>query len=204
MSASPSRPLITLTSSLALVSIIAACSGPQPLSRAINPVDEQNYAMLMENSDQSPAEAFLAQRADELGVSVEEATRRDRELSSKKNPFNARKDPGAISRGAVIYKNECMSCHGVNADGQGPALPVPLDSLDFHSCLRRIDLAIRGGGAASGWFKTIENGDEAHPKDENGNKITVIMPPFKDRLAKEQIWLLVTYLQSLDTDLSDG
>jgi mono/diheme cytochrome c family protein len=39
---------------------------------------------------------------------------------------------GDLDRGAVLYQGSCMACHGVNADGNGPAVgpkmnPRPTD-----------------------------------------------------------------------------
>lgn len=182
------------------LSLLASCAGPQPLSRAIRPADERAYTEMMRGADSSPRLAFLTHRAEELGITVTEAERRDDALSGTSNPFNARRDPAAVSRGAVIYKNECMACHGEHADGRGPALPVPLDSLNFHRTGLRWDITMRGG-AAGKWFKTIENGTSVQVKDASGEPISISMPPFKDRLAREQAWLAVTYLQSLDKDI---
>jgi len=186
--------------SLLLPAFMATCSGPQPLARAIVPQDEQDYIEMMSTADQTPAQAFLARRAVKLGVSVEEARQRDNALSNNKNPFKARHDPSAVSRGAVIYKHECMTCHGEKVDGRGPTLPVPLKSLNFHRTGLRFDITMRGG-AASKWFKTIRAGTEVQAKDAEGNPITIKMPNYLDRLSKEQVWLVVTYLQSLDADI---
>jgi len=179
---------------------MVSCSGPQPLSRAIRPQDERAYTEMMSNGDQTPAQAFLTKRAQELGVSFDEAKRLDLALSDSKNPFKARHDPIAVSRGAVIYQNECMGCHGKNVDGRGEGLPVPLESLNFHKTGLRWDITMRGG-AAGKWFKTIEDGTSVEANDENGQPITITMPSFGERLAKEQVWLAVTYLQSIDADI---
>jgi len=179
---------------------LVSCAGPQPLSQAIRAQDEQAYGEMMSGAVSTPRQAFFAQRAKEQDISIDEAERQDMELSDSKNPFKARHDPIAVSRGAVIYKNECMRCHGQNVDGRGEDLPVPLDSLNFHKTGLRWDITMRGG-AAGKWFKTIENGTKVDVKDKTGKTITIKMPAFKDRLAKEQAWLAVTYLQSLDTDI---
>ncbi len=155
---------------------------------------------MMRQNASTPREAFFLQRSRERGISLALAEQQDEALSETKNPFKARHDPIAVSRGAVIYKNECMACHGEHVDGRGPALPVPLESINFHKTGLRWDITMRGGAAAK-WFKTISNGTQVTVKDDSGKPITIVMPPFSDRLAKEQIWLAVTYLQSLDADL---
>ena len=38
-------------------------------------------------------------------IGVDEARTRDQSLSTTRKPFTARKDPTAVSRGAVVYKH---------------------------------------------------------------------------------------------------
>lgn len=185
---------------LALLGLVASCAGPQPLDRAIRPQDERDYTAMMTDAAATPAEAFLRGRARELGVTFGEAQRRDLALSDSHNPFRARHDPVAVSRGAVIYEHQCIACHGKDADGRGRALPVPLESINFHRTGLRIDITMHGG-AVEKWFKTIENGASVEADGADGNPITITMPGFKDRLAREQVWLVVTYLQSLNADI---
>lgn len=179
---------------------LCCCEGPQPLSRAINPADEQSYLAMQTGSDVGPGPSFLRAKATMLGITIEEARTRDAAISSTENPFNARRDQSAVSRGAVIYSHECMSCHGENVDGRGAALPMPIPSMDFHRTTMRMDITAHGG-AVKKWFKTIQGGAVAEEKSADGSPITVAMPAFGDRLAREQIWLVITYLQSLDADL---
>jgi mono/diheme cytochrome c family protein len=179
---------------------IIGCEGPQPLEKAIRPDDEKAYRSLLANSDETPKQAFLRTKAAELGISIDTAQERDTALSSTVNPFHARNDPSAVSRGAVIYSHECADCHGKNVDGRGPLLPMPLESLDFHRTSMRMDITAHGG-AIKKWFKTIENGATAQEKGPDGEPITLTMPAFGSQLAREQIWLVITYLQSLDADI---
>ncbi len=52
------------------------------------------------------------------------------------------------------------------------------------------------GGAPRAWFKKISEGFGAPVTYPTGPGTA--MPAFKDVLAREQIWLVITYLQSLD------
>lgn len=176
------------------------CAGPQPLARAIDPKDEQAYAALLADHTQTPAQAFLADKSRSLGISLDEASRRDAALSSSSNPFDARRDQAAVSRGAVIYSHECMECHGEHADGRGPSLPMPVDSLNFHRTALRWDITMRGG-AVKKWFKTIQDGATVQATRPDGAPVTLQMPAFSQRLTREQTWLVITYLQSMDRDL---
>jgi mono/diheme cytochrome c family protein len=191
--------IVTGVAGLATAGLLS-CEGPQPLDRAINPADESAYRDLQSAGTETPGQAFLRMRATDLGVTVEEARQRDSALSTTANPFNARRDQSAVSRGAVIYSHECVACHGENVDGRGPALPIAMPSLDFHRTTMRLDITAHGGAVKS-WFRTIQGGAIAREKGPDGSPITLTMPAFENRLAREQIWLVITYLQSLDTDL---
>ena len=190
----------SIAGALLLTLGLAGCQGPQPLSLAIRPQDEQAFAALQAEGQGTPGEAFLKAKAQAKHITLAQARAQDMALSTRKNPFRARHDQGAVSRGAVIYKNECMQCHGQGVDGRGPALPVPLDSLNFHRFGLRMDITMHGG-AVGKWFRVIQNGTSTTVKTADSQPLTISMPPFKDRLAREQVWLVITYLQSLDADL---
>lgn len=185
------RPVVIVIALLACVLLTLSCSGPQPLSRAIRPSDETAYLHLLDSPD-GPREAFYQWRASRQDVSVEAARTADEQVSDSRNPFNARKDPVAVSRGAVIYKHQCLRCHGVNVDGKGPETASPTSEMDFRRFGRRFSITLHGG-APSSWFAAILDGTDSEP---------MVMPPFKDVLAREQIWQAVTYLQSFETDLA--
>ena len=186
--------------SAGLGAAVSGCSGPQPLDLAIDPRDEAAYAATCEAPGETPRHAFLAARAAQRGIPFEEADRFDRAISPTENPFQARSDQPAVSRGAVIYRHECMVCHGEHADGRGGQMPVQLESMDFHRFSQRVLITLKGG-AKEKWFRTISQGVTVDAKDPEGAVYSVAMPAFSDRLAREQIWLAITYLQSLDRDL---
>lgn len=175
------------------------CSGPQPLSVAIRPTDEAAYVRHLGEQGQSPCEAYLAWKSQETGQTIEQVRAADAAIEDSGNPFSARRDPSAVSKGAVIYKLHCASCHGENVDGRGPGLPVALDSLDFHSFSKRFAVTLHGG-APRAWYRKIQEGVTSETKGPDGKPLA--MPPFKDVLAKEQTWLAITYLQSLDMNAS--
>jgi mono/diheme cytochrome c family protein len=172
-----------------------ACSGPQPLHVAIRPADEEAYLGVLANESQTPREAFLRTKAVASGQSFEQVEAADRAISATENPFRARHDPKAVSQGAVIYKYNCMNCHGANADGRGPEASQPTDAMNFHRFATRFAVTLHGG-APSKWFRIISDGATAAEANESHDK-PLTMEPFRDKLAREQIWLVVTYLQSL-------
>jgi mono/diheme cytochrome c family protein len=184
--------------------LIAAtsCSGPQPLGRAIDPADERAYLDMVAGGADTPGAAFLRDEADRLGISFDEARRRDEALDGAGNPFEARRDSSAVSRGAVIYRHECASCHGESADGRGAMLPIPMPSMDFHRAGVRFAVTLHGG-APKRWFRTIRDGTVAEVESEDGTPLRIEMPAYEGRLSNEQVWLVVTYLQSLDADMPE-
>lgn len=66
---------------------------------------------------------------------------------------------------------------------------------DFHAFGKRFAVTLHGG-APRAWFKKISEGYGETVNYPSGSGPA--MPTFKDTLAREQIWLAITYLQSLD------
>ena len=196
------RPTISTLLGLVLIPCAAlllwACAGPQPLSRAIRPTDKAEYDKLVPTPAASPRQAFLQARARERGISVAQAEQQDLALPTNHNPFSARHDPAAVSRGAVLFQANCTQCHGPNADGAGTNLKQPVPELSFHDFATRFVVTLHGG-APRKWFRTIDQG--AEPLQVDWQDQPIVMNAYHDTLAREQIWLLVTYLQSLDADL---
>ncbi len=91
--------------------------------------------------------------------------------AARKNPYAGQH--AAALAGAAVYRQNCIACHGANAQGTGniPAL--------------RDKPAQSASDGALFWF--ITNGDM-----RNG------MPPWP-RLTGDQRWQLVTYIKSLNT-----
>lgn len=179
----------------ALCVTIGSCAGPQPLSVAIDPQDESAYLEVINKANLNGRQAFADWMARERGTSPAEILRRDADLSRTHNPFDAYHDKQAVSRGAVIYKIHCARCHGEDARGHGPSVLPGHPANDFKTFGNRFAATLHRG-APRKWFRVISNGtgDEVQYPDEK----TTAMPPFAETLAREQIWLVITYLQSLD------
>ncbi len=182
---------------LSIMALAGGCSGPPPLSQAIRAADEKAYTQALAANGASPRSAYFAWQAAATGRNAGELASADAQLSATSNPFSARRDVDAVGRGAVLYKIHCASCHGENVDGKGPAMKVDLPNMDFHSFSKRFAVTLHGG-APKAWFKKIDEGFTSEVKNPDGTPIA--MPPFRDVLAREQIWLTITYLQSLDVD----
>ena len=87
----------------------------------------------------------------------------------------------SIFRGNIVFKNYCILCHGVKADGMGRAAklytPKPANLLLSDKNDAYKEMIIRQGGAALGRSE--------------------FMPPWDKELTKEQITDVVAYLRSI-------
>lgn len=91
------------------------------------------------------------------------------------NPFPKTKNN--IQAGRSLFQTNCAQCHGEFGEGNGPMaknLPKPPANLR----------AMAGQHPDGDFFWKIQHGRGA-------------MPAFKGKLSDEQIWKLVTYIQSL-------
>jgi len=172
-----------------------SCAGPQPLSVAIDPADEAAYVAAINAVNLNARRGFVNWMAKERGKSADDILRADAALSSTRNPFDANKDHRAVSRGAVIYKIHCARCHGEDARGIGPSTLPDHPANNFKTFSNRFAATIHRG-APRKWFRVIRDGAGEVVDYPDGR--TTAMPPFGDKLAREQIWLVITYLQSLD------
>jgi mono/diheme cytochrome c family protein len=96
------------------------------------------------------------------------------EAMKRKNPIPG--STNSINRGRDLYSSNCLSCHGENAEGDGPAADMITP--------KPANLRNMSGTHSDGYFAwKIENGRDP-------------MPAWKNILTKEQIWDLVNYIQS--------
>lgn len=92
------------------------------------------------------------------------------------NPVEASAD--SIEKGEQIYEQNCVSCHGENADGKGPA------AMSLNP--KPSNLRVMAG--------THPDGDFAYKIREGRGP----MPPWKSALNDKQVWHLVNFIQSLE------
>ncbi len=94
------------------------------------------------------------------------------------NPLS--ETPEVLAAGQSIYQQNCVSCHGIRGQGNGPAaqsLPgLPGDFTQPH-------FATHTDGQLYGWIK--------------GGKEGTAMPAFGEQLSDEQIWQVITHIRSL-------
>jgi mono/diheme cytochrome c family protein len=99
--------------------------------------------------------------------------------ADEKNPFAG--DPKAIEAGKALFKKKCERCHGPGGKGDGPdADPDIQQDMDLTVAKR----AARNPDGVV--FYKMWNG-RAKPK----------MPAVKDDTTKEQVWQIVSYVQTL-------
>lgn len=178
-----------------LLMMIGSCAGPQPLPWAIHPHDEDAYVSRLNASNADARAGYAAWMAAERHSTPEEVLQEDSQLSATRNPFDAHDDPQAVSRGAVIYKMHCARCHGDDARGQGPSILPDHPATDFKTFGKRLAATLHRG-APRKWFRVIQDGSGDAVIYPEGQMTA--MPAFRDKLTREQIWLVITYLQSLN------
>lgn len=194
------RTLVTL--SVIAVCQCLSCAGPQPLDVAIRPKDQDAYVERLNAENYQGGLAWLKWEAECRRTTVRQVRAEDEQISTTHNPFNARTNPAAVSFGAVIFKFHCARCHGEDAGGIGPALLPGMRAKDFHDPLPRFAATMYGGRPRK-WFRVITNGTGEivqYPDEPPGPA----MPAFGEALTREQIWLAITYLQSLNVHRRDA
>jgi len=149
-------------------------------------------------ANQDARAAFFEWMAEERNRSRAELMQADAAFPANRNPFDAHEDPGAIGRGAILFKMHCARCHGEDARGRGPTALPTHPAPDFHDFSHRFAATIHRG-APIRWFRVITEGSGETVHYPGGPSRA--MPPFGALLTREQIWLTITYLQSLDQHL---
>lgn len=194
------RRLVVASLAMTTFGYIAGCAGPQPLDVAMNPLDQDAYVAELNLVNGDARTAFANWMAKTRGASANEVLAQDASLSTTRNPFDAYHDASAVSRGAVTYNIHCARCHGISADGDGPSVLPEYPATSFKTFGKRLTSTLHRG-APKKWFRVIRDGsgDPVDYPEEH----TTAMPPFGDKLTREQTWLAITYLQSLDVH-ADG
>lgn len=99
------------------------------------------------------------------------------DADTKKNPLTP--DEKALAEGRALFKSKCARCHGATGLGDGPDRDpdLTMDLTDPKRAGRHPDGVV---------FYKVLNG-RGRPR----------MPAFKDELTEQQIWAVVTYVQTL-------
>jgi mono/diheme cytochrome c family protein len=84
------------------------------------------------------------------------------------------------------YQFLCAQCHGVHGDGMGPNASKELEVLPANLT----DAAYMAKFTDAQIFRTISFGGPA-------NNLSTLMPPWGNRLSREERWELVRYIRTL-------
>jgi len=99
-------------------------------------------------------------------------------------------DPKLITRGKVVYEEQCARCHGANLEGQPnwrhrlpndrmPAPPHDQTGHTWHHSDKQLFDMVRDGTAAM-----MPPGYETD------------MPAYKDKLSDADVWAVLSYIES--------
>lgn len=100
------------------------------------------------------------------------------DAETKQNPLPS--DEKTIAAGKAVYKSKCQRCHGPGGLGDGPDADPEATEMDLTNPKR----AARNPDGVI--FYKVMNG-------RGRSK----MPAFKEELNEEQIWSVITYVQTL-------
>lgn len=96
-------------------------------------------------------------------------------------PAQSPTKPPSVTGGQALWSENCMPCHGVNGQGDGPsAQQLPNPPANFA------DPARNRAYVPAQNFDTIKNG-----------RMDKMMPPWKNELTDDQIWDAVAYVWRL-------
>ncbi len=93
--------------------------------------------------------------------------------------------PVSLNRGATIYAENCVRCHGIGGAGDG-ALVL---SGDVQNVPDFTDPATIQDTSLQEWFDVITNGN-----------LEAVMPPWKDALSAQDRWAVALYTYTLSYD----
>lgn len=96
-----------------------------------------------------------------------------------KNPLTV--NDAVLAAGKKVFRSKCERCHGIEGKGDGPdAESAHKKDMDLTNPSR---VSVNPDGVV---FYKVWNGRQS-PK----------MPAFSEELSKEQVWAVVSYVQSL-------
>ncbi len=123
---------------------------------------------------------FLVRRAQQRGITLQQQTAWDTKQTERADLRFDLRDLALATEARSLFKAHCAGCHGVRGQGMTGAVSYPsLGGFGF-----RMGMMMSGGKMGRGIYRMLHDGRG-------------LMPPFNDKLANEQLWLLVRYLAAL-------
>ena len=151
---------------------VCACGGPS------SPIVAAPTQAMM-------AEAWMAERASELGLTMQQVRWRDEAITDATPLPEIWLEPGIPERAGALYAALCASCHGPRGKGEGaPAFENP--PRDFGTFGLTMGFTMGGDAMRGGIFRKIKSAPEGS-----------MMPSFGGQLSNEQIWALVYFIEHL-------
>ena len=130
-------------------------------------------------------DAWLAKRAGERALTLEQAAARDQAITDVTPQPNLWQEPGMPTKAGELYAALCASCHGPRGKGEGaPTFENP--PRDFGTFGLTMGFTMGGDAMRGGIFRKIK------VASADG-----IMPGFGGQLSNEQIWALVYFIEHL-------
>lgn len=123
----------------------------------------------------NPEESFFAEEELDRNPSPPE------EYTGKFNPYEDL--PEAIAEGEILYRANCLSCHGLTGEGDGPA-SGGLDPPPQNLAARQTNLS------DAYLFWRISEGGLMEPFNS-------LMPGWKGLMDEEEIWQVISYIRTL-------
>lgn len=126
-------------------------------------------------------DAWLKLRSGQLKITPEQARERDVKISEEKPP---EVDETLGQESARLWRDQCSACHGLSGDlADAPQFTPP--PRKFGTMGMSMGFLFGGNKMRAGIYRTIKNG-----KGQN-------MPAYGEKLAREQIWGLVKFIEGL-------
>lgn len=133
---------------------------------------------------------WFAARAQQLGISAEEAKARDAAISESAPPGDDRVDHFAREQAAAVWAEQCSKCHGLEGEPPVEMAEKVRPPREWGTFGTSMGFFFGGDKMRAGIFKIISKGGE--PKDGVASE----MSAWGDSLSREQIWALVYHLES--------
>jgi len=131
---------------------------------------------------------WYAFRAAQLGLDEAAARERDAALSTEL-PAETRADSEMRREAAALWRDLCASCHGARGRVEDTALPDADEVRDWGSFGSDFAFLVAGDGLRAVVYRRIAVGG-----DREGNPNA--MPGWSHALSREQIWALVSLIES--------